>query len=423
MNRRDFCKALAATGLLAGCRNGWSDGLAHPTVGAKWPGWHPGEFQVHFIYTGVAESMFLIFPDSTSMLLDCGDHEAHLRGKLAVPVLPDLSRHAGEWICRYVQRVNPNGRDVDYMLLSHYHSDHGGQRKFNAGTAPNGKYMLSGFGQALEFLNFKTAIDRAWPTFDDPLSVKMDGDSGVLANMVEVYRELERRGGKVEKFRLERNSDQIRPLRGSAEGFRVVPLCANGRFLMPDGTVSDPYAPIIRERKLKKVNENAMSIGMRFEYGPFRFFSCGDLSDKCKRKDGSVLVAENELAKACGPCQVAKINHHGHHAMPLPLVSALKSRVYVSCVWDQLHNTRDTMRFLADTSAYPGPRTYLPGIFPKERRAEDAGEKWIADIEPATYVGTHIVLNVPKGGENYTMTAIDARNEDMTVLAALDFRS
>ncbi len=35
-----------------------------------WPGWRSGEFQAHFIHTGVAESVFFVFPDSTTMLLD-----------------------------------------------------------------------------------------------------------------------------------------------------------------------------------------------------------------------------------------------------------------------------------------------------------------------------------------------------------------
>ena len=35
------------------------------------PKWQPGEFQIHFIHTGVGESQFLIFPDDTTMMLDC----------------------------------------------------------------------------------------------------------------------------------------------------------------------------------------------------------------------------------------------------------------------------------------------------------------------------------------------------------------
>jgi len=44
--------------------------------GAQFGGWRKGHFQIHFIYTGASESMFPIFPDGTTMLLDCGDFNA-----------------------------------------------------------------------------------------------------------------------------------------------------------------------------------------------------------------------------------------------------------------------------------------------------------------------------------------------------------
>ena len=105
-SRRDFLRgavAAAAAGAVEGCR---------PDA------WRPGHFQVHMIYTGTAESLFLVFPDSTSMLLDCGDTNPHKFnverfGPQELPILPSESRRSGEWIARYVERVNPRGRDVN----------------------------------------------------------------------------------------------------------------------------------------------------------------------------------------------------------------------------------------------------------------------------------------------------------------------
>lgn len=424
LNRREFLQGALATGAgmtAWGCAA--KRGLEDPQVGKRWAGWRPGHFQAHFIYTGVAESIFLIFPDSTTMLIDCGCHAAHKRGKLAVPVLPDLSRIASEWIARYVLRVNPHGKDVDYMLLTHYHADHCGGSAWHAGKSANGKYWLSGFGQAMEFLTFRRAIDRAWPTFDDPLPMSDRFDGGTIPHMREIYRELERRGTVVERFRLEKGSDQIRPLRGEAKDFRVVPLCANGRVLCPDGRVVDVMKPLIEARKAKSVNENTLSIGLRFEYGPFRFYTAGDFSHHQKRKDGTLFEAEAEMAKVCGRCQVAKVNHHGHHSMPPALVKALKSRVYLACIWDQLHMTRDTMRNLADGGSYPGERLFAPGIFPQERRLEDRDEAWRGSVEPACYDGAHVVLDVPPGGQTYSIAAIDARDEEMIVRSVNSFDS
>jgi len=127
MDRRDFLKAslLAGASLyLLDFEKAFAMGKRDSLSGKPWQGWKEGEFQIHFIYTGVAESLFLIFPDGTSMLLDCGDFDALARGPKAVPLLPSAERHAGEWIARYVTRVNPAITDVDYMLLTHYHNDH-----------------------------------------------------------------------------------------------------------------------------------------------------------------------------------------------------------------------------------------------------------------------------------------------------------
>lgn len=127
--RRAFVKSVLGTAgvaALGSWQKAFAAGQGDADAGKSWKGWKPGEFQIHFICTGVTESMFLIFPDSTTMLLDCGDHAAVTRLDLAVPVLPNPSRLAGDWIARYVQRVNPNRDQVDYMMASHLHQDHVG---------------------------------------------------------------------------------------------------------------------------------------------------------------------------------------------------------------------------------------------------------------------------------------------------------
>ena len=153
-----------------GAAGGWL-GRAHPLAGKKLPPWKRGEFQVHFIYTGVAESMFWIMPDGTTMLLDCGDHAAWKRGKKALWVLPDGRRYAGEWIARYVERVNLARRNVDYLMISHHHNDHAGMEGWGAGTREwNGeKLSVSGFLQAADTLKFRIGFDRGWPDFDAQL--------------------------------------------------------------------------------------------------------------------------------------------------------------------------------------------------------------------------------------------------------------
>lgn len=402
-----------------------SSGKQETVAPAVFDGWHYGEFQVHFIYTGVCESMFIIFPDGTSMLLDCGDGPMIMRAPYDVPV-PFPREMAGDTIADYVLKVNPRGKDVDYMVTSHWHSDHVGTPNWQScGTmvvdGTRNRYYRSGFGIAAEKLRFGIAIDRG---FDEPIPY-VDDYEHPGEHMRKLYDFLKERDGlRRESFRLGA-TDQFRPLHGGAEGFSVRNICANGKVAMPDGSVKDLFADYLsRNPKTTWLNENCLSLGMVFSYGPFRFYTAGDFSDGVRDpKTRKLLVQfEDEMAKTCGEVDVAKLDHHGHHSMSRGLVAALRAKCYVACIWDQLHITDDTMTRLADRTLYPGDRLFFPGVFTKERQAEDAGKAWTKDVVDAVKdTGAHIVLTVPKGGRSYTMTCLDATTKDFRVRATYRF--
>ncbi|MBO7722068.1 MAG: MBL fold metallo-hydrolase [Kiritimatiellae bacterium] len=421
--RRTFIGAVACASASPSLA-AWAAAAEHPLAGSKWAGWKSGEFQVHFIYTGVAESMFLIFPDSTSMLLDCGDHAAHARGKYVVPILPSMQRHAGEWIARYVRRVNPRGADVDYMLLSHFHNDHGGGSKWHAGvtTGRNPDYYLSGFAQAAETLHFKTAIDRGWPDYSTPAPYGGGEIAALVDNMKALYAHLEKRDGlKVERFRLGVD-DQIVLRHAHAPGFRAFNFAVNGLICSPStGQVTNPYEYLLAVKPGECLNENGMSAGTLFTYGGFTFYTAGDFSDVIKRADGKDRQLEDDLAAVMPKVNVAKINHHGHHSMSKALAAALDAQCYVGCIWDQLHMTDDTMENLESSL---GGHMYFPGIVPTFFMKKDGIMRpWMKKTADPCWEGAHIVLSVPPGGERYTMTCISAADESMTVKAVFDFKT
>ena len=99
MKRREFIKAgvFAAIGA-AGCTG--SRGFVAPCVGEAYAGWRTGELDIHFINTGVGEQTFFIFPDGTTMLLDCGDHYRHKIADEVVPRRPSPERLGGECVRR-----------------------------------------------------------------------------------------------------------------------------------------------------------------------------------------------------------------------------------------------------------------------------------------------------------------------------------
>ena len=416
-----FAVAALAAGALAA-----ADGAG---VGKPLGKWTPGHFQVHAIYTGCGEQMFLVFPDSTTMLLDCGDCAAMTRGEYAVPVLPrEPYRLGGDWVSRYVQRVNPNGRNVDYMVITHWHNDHGGtpswctsetSRKIRWWSVP---YKRSGFGIAIEDLKFATAVDRGYPTYDDPIF--QDTPDHTLPHWREIVKFVARRDGtRCEKFRLGA-TDQFRPLHGEAKGFSVFNLCANGRVAFPDGRVVDCYAErLAATPKPTYLNENGMSLGMIFTYGKFRFYTAGDFSDAWTRADGTTCEIEDVMAEAVPPCSVAKVSHHGCGGSPRKIVAALRPKVWLSCILDTLQNQADVMARLADRSLYPGERLLCPTVFPASRQKADANSPWIGDVAPASFGAGHVVIDVPPGGETFSVCYLTAEDESMVVTARYDFKT
>ena len=158
VTRREFVKggaaALALPGL-GGCLTGGA-------VGSAYTGWRPGELDIHFIHTGVGEQTFFIFPDGTTMLLDCGDTH-HAKYMKDVPPMPDASRYGGEWVSRYIQRLIPQ-REIDYAMVSHWHGDHCGDLMFGGKKMPDGR--SAGFRSSERtsvFVITSTISIRRWP--------------------------------------------------------------------------------------------------------------------------------------------------------------------------------------------------------------------------------------------------------------------
>ena len=405
--------------------------LASPSMlDSEFPVWRKGCFQIHQIHTGVAESQFLILPDGTTALIDCGDHPAVTRLEMAVPVVPNPGRLAGDWIQRYVWRVNPNGDEIDYMVPSHWHADHCGTPSWQS-SAPGVQwwkydYFRSGFGLAAEQLHFRHAIDRGWPDYNDPIPVS-GATSKILDHMRRLYRHLERRDGlKVEKFRVGAD-DQLVPLRGGATGFRSFNLCVNGRVASPDGRTTNVYADLFRNGAIPGyLNENGLSIGHLFTYGKFSYFTAGDFSDRYTIPDGGKRDIEDIISGFVPAVSVAKVNHHGHWSMPASLVKALRPRVWLAGIWDQLHIVPNTLERLSNRAFYRGRKDVLvcPGVFPEPRLTKEEKAPYFRDIAcECCGTGVHIVITVPPGGENFTVTFVSAADESMKVLGSRCVRS
>lgn len=397
MNRREFVAGSLAAGLSASVPRALMAAEARTS-------WRPGELQIHFIYTGLAESLFLILPDSTSILLDCGESSRPKDCSWPIAVPPQgLSMSAGETVARYVAQVNPNGRAVDYMVLTHFHSDHCG----NADDRP-------GFGAALKTLTFRKAIDRGWPDYDRPHPLAEQPKE--LAHMKAIYARLAKRDGlTVEKLRVGAR-DQVVPLHGGAGcgSFSVFNLAAGG--VIADertGTPHDWYARFPGGR----IDENAMSIAFILTFGKFRFYTGGDLY--------GVVWDENGVRKLLEPAaltpaiasrvHVAKTNHHASDSMPAELCRALSPQVWVSQVWNHWQNKDAALNEMAKVRG----SVFYPGWLDAKRLEAPESLGWRRMVERAAIGGSHTVVTVAPDGKSYSVAAV--RPSDNAVLSTRRF--
>jgi hypothetical protein len=190
---------------------------------------------------------------------------------------------------------------------------------------------------------------------------------------------------------------------------------------MTDGSVLDTMLP--GGKPIAKWNENLLSVGSIFSYGKFRFYTAGDLSGCGIAQDGKRVWPEYDAAKAIGGnVSVAKVNHHAYKCMVPHLVRALRAKVYTACVWDVLHLTDCSLERLVNRVNQPEAPLIVPGYFPASR-FNDKNAKARECFPDEVYKGVHSVVDVPPGGETFTLTLLDARDEEMRVVFERSFKS
>ena len=424
ISRRNFVGGALGFAVAGGARSSATAADAQERV----PPWKKGEFHIHFIHTGVGESQFLIFPDGTTMLLDCPGNPAVYLGRAGVPILPSARLHAGEWVAKYVQRVSPNKTEVDYLALSHFHQDHGGGISYHKGVTKwkGGEYYRSGFALAAEQLKFRKAIDRTGPTFDDFMK-DYSAPGATMKNMEQLYRHLMDRDGLVlEKFRLGA-TDQVVPLRDASAcaGFSVLNILGNGMVAKPDGGTVDLFNGNYDNLKKTQWFENPLSVGHVFRYGAFSYGTFGDFN--ARASDGKLV--EKKAAPYMPHVTVAKMNHHGcPGSHPKVWVGALSPKAWVGAVWHQGHVDPYTLEKLGGSRSC-ATETDLPlicpTVYPSERRIAAILQKapWLPQVVPASFAGGHVVVTVPPGGKTFTVRYIDAGDVKMNIVYEKEMKS
>ncbi|MCU0248112.1 MAG: MBL fold metallo-hydrolase, partial [Bryobacter sp.] len=351
--------------------------------GAVLPPWTPGTLDIHQIHTGRGNAALLVFPDRTTLLLDAGavpDRNGPELGPLAPPGVPSPA----EAIRQYVLRHAPA---LDYALATHYHDDHIGALPHLAARIP-----------------IRTLIDRgldppppSFPVVQDYLAFRRRFPGHVLAG----------RAGR---------ADQILPRHAAIPEFELRTVAANGVVWTGRGDDAVPrFPPGWRDLPPREQpNENHFSIALRLRYGPFRYFTGGDLIGVVLDDLPAWHDLETPAAAAVGPVDVAVLNHHGFLDTTNPFfLATLRPRAVVIPAWHATHPDHSVLRRLRSPAHKPAPPLiFTTSLLP----ATQAIVSYLGDQAFQSRRG-HIVVRVAPGGASYRIYVLDAESPQSPVIS------
>jgi len=361
---------------------------------------------IHHLAYGRGNSTFVLCPDGTTILIDAGTTDDSL--EVSSPQKSSANMRPGEWIANYLLRqMKAAGRsDLDYFLLTHIHPDHLGDLGPGNPRSPKGDYRLTGVTDVDVRIRIARLIDRGYPEYNYPAPQQ----SPFAMNYLAYVRARQRIGEACERFQPGR-ANQIRLIRepGRYPDFEVRNLAANGEVWTGSGEETRRCFPDLRY--LPKENfptENMCSAAIRITYGPFDYYTGGDLTCDTEESGESWRDIETEVARASGPVQVAVANHHAYFDAVGPnFVRLLRPRVFIVQAWYVAHPSIQPLRRMLSQQLYKGDRDiYATNVMAANRIVNNQFISKLKSLEG------HIVVRAAPGGKQFRVVICD--NEDDT---------
>ena len=379
--------------------------------------WSKGNLDIHFISTGRGNSTFILMPDGTTLLIDAGDLNED--SERLTPSVPDSSKTPGQWIADYIRQFHPQKKqaELDYVLITHYHSDHLGKFLPWSETDAEGKYKLSGITEVGSIIPIKKLIDsgddfRRLGENDDPDFINQMGEYRKFISFQEKARGLQYekfRVGSSTQIKLE-NNDSLYP------EFEVKNLFSNGVI----AAVSDSSVAIRKYKSGDLPPENDLSSGIRISYGPFDFYTGGDIPGIGHTGAPDTESMESLAAPVIGNVDVATLNHHGNRNSQNEFyVRTLQPRVWIGQSWTIRHPGEEVLRRIMSPYVYPGQRDLFTNAL------HPINENYLGESLVNHYKSKsgHIVVRVYPGGNQYDLFILNDQSADRFVTASYSYRS
>lgn len=373
--------------------------------------WQEGYLDIHHLNTARGNATFFIFPDGTTMLFDAGakkippgkEHEYF-------PIPPPDSLAAGGWMAHYIKQVIPADKmpQIDYAVISHFHDDHYGQIDSSSKKSNQFDYQLSGITEVGDQLPIKTLIDRGYPMYNYPVDLKaFYKKDKTFVNYLAFINEQKVSNGLIVEGLIAGSNDQIK-LKTHPDGFKtfsVRNVKANATIWSGKGNDTFDYqfnSSLVKEGEL---DENALSLVLKVSYGPFDYYTGGDLTGYTEWGDFDL---ETPVAKAVGKVEALALNHHGYYdATNSFFLKTLSPKVVVHQVIHDPHYQRGVLKRLS---------TYPFHVF--TYNMHDTKRKTFSAEVSKLYQSTrgHIIIRVMPGGSQYYVYILDDKRIDLRLI-------
>jgi hypothetical protein len=420
VSRRVFSLGLASTGLLS---TGLASALAIPfdaqygagdlgvgdQLGSRLSPWRPGMLDIHHLSTGRGNATFLALPDGSTLLIDAG--AVHSGLEVSAPPKPNPTRRPAEWVARYVQRrlAQMERTGLDYLLVSHLHPDHLGDVSDMNPKAPGGDYFLTGVSDIANLLTINRLIDRDYPLYSYP----QRWSTAWANNYFTFINNRVLQGQRVEKIEVA-SVDQIKPVGpySAFSNFRIRNLAANGEIWT--GVRSERknlFPPLQSLSPADYPTENQCSIAIKLVYGPFSYFTGGDLTSYTQ--DGALPWQDvlGAVARVAGPVTVATADHHGmFDSLSAQVVRDLRPSTWIIPTWHLLHpDTLQLERMLSHRLYREEREIYATAVMHENLLANQRLFSQIQSTEG------HVVVRVAAQGHSYQTVVTSNDSEDDVV--------